>query len=123
MGNAALEARVRRALTGLPVSEKKMFGGVCFLLNGNMLVGTGSGELLVRVGKEGNDAALRKPHTRPMEQGGRKMAGYIFVGEQGTGDDRSLKAWLDIALAHVGGLPAKDARPSATRGASRKGAK
>jgi TfoX/Sxy family transcriptional regulator of competence genes len=111
MGNTALEARIRRALTGLPVSEKKMFGGVCFLFNGNMLVGTGSGDLLVRVGKAGNDAALAKPHTRPMVQRGRPMAGYVYVGEEGTADARSLKAWLDYAVTHVKTLPPKAKAP------------
>ena len=66
MANQDLADRVRIRLTGLPFSEQKMFGGICFMLNGNMLVGASPRGLMVRVGKDANDAALARPHTRPM---------------------------------------------------------
>ncbi len=83
-----------------------MFGGVCFMLNGNMVAGTLRNELLVRVGKDGNDAALARPHTHPMEMG-RPAPGYIMVTAEGTRRDADLKSWLDIAMAHVAALPPK----------------
>ena len=106
-------ARIRAALAGLPYREQKMFGGVCFLVDGNMVVGTSKHGLLVRVGKDGNAAALARPHARPMEMNGRTMDGYVFVSAEGTANARSLKAWIDTALAHVATLPPKGDRPAA----------
>jgi TfoX/Sxy family transcriptional regulator of competence genes len=76
------------------------------MLNGNMVAGTLRGELLVRIGKEANDAALARPHTHMMEMS-RPAPGYIMVTAEGTKRDRDLKAWLDEAAAHVATLPAK----------------
>ena len=58
-----------------------MFGGTCFMLSGNMLVGTSKRGLLVRVGKDAHAAAVARPHATPMEMGGRAMEGYVFVDE------------------------------------------
>jgi TfoX/Sxy family transcriptional regulator of competence genes len=102
-----LVARIRSNLTERAPAERKMFGGVCFMINGKMLAGTFKGDLLVRVGKDGHDAALQHPHTRPMEQAGRVAAGYVIVAGEGIARDRELKRWLDIALAFVETLPAK----------------
>jgi TfoX/Sxy family transcriptional regulator of competence genes len=107
-----LAGRIRSALKGRQVSEQKMFGGTGFMLNGNMVAGTFRNELLVRVGKEGNDAALGRPHARPMDHGGRPVAGYVIVGSQGTAKDKDLKSWVDLAVAHVESLPAKEPRKS-----------
>ncbi len=95
-----LVSRIRAVLAGPNVTEQKMFGGTCFMLNGNMVAGTLRGELLVRVGKDGNDAALARPHTHMMEMS-RPAPGYIMVTAEGTKRDRDLRAWLDTALAHV----------------------
>jgi hypothetical protein len=78
-----------------------------FLFDGNMLLGASARGLLVRVGKEGHEAALRKPDTRPMQQSTRIIPGYVVVGEQGLRRDTDLKAWVDIARAHVATLPPK----------------
>ena len=86
--------RLRAALAGLPVTEQKMFGGTCFMLSGNMLVGTSKRGLLVRVGKEAHAAAVARPHARPMEMGGRAMEGYVFVDEAGTETAKDLNGWL-----------------------------
>jgi TfoX/Sxy family transcriptional regulator of competence genes len=114
--------RIRAALAGLPYREQKMFGGVCFMVGGNMAVGTSKRGLLVRVGKNGNAAALARPHARPMEMGGRTMDGYVFVAAEGTANARSLKSWIDMALAHVATLPPKDGKV-APKARSRKVAK
>ena len=73
-----LVSRIRAVLNGPDITEQRMFGGVCFMLNGNMVAGTLRNELLVRVGKEGNDAALARPHTHPMEMG-MPAPGYVMV--------------------------------------------
>ena len=99
--------RLRAALDGLPVREQKMFGGTCFMLSGNMLVGTSKRGLLVRVGKEGHAAAVSRPNARPMEMGGRPMEGYVFVDSSGTKAAKDLNAWLKLARAFVATLPAK----------------
>jgi TfoX/Sxy family transcriptional regulator of competence genes len=100
--------RVRSILARRAPAERKMFGGVCFMLNGNMLAGTFKGDLLVRVGRDSHETALQRPHTRPMEQAGRVAAGYVIVAAAGVANDRELKRWLDTAIAHVETLPAKD---------------
>jgi TfoX/Sxy family transcriptional regulator of competence genes len=100
--------RVRSMLAGRVPAERKMFGGVCFMTNGNMVAGTFKGDLLVRVGKDGHAAAMQRPHTRPMEQAGRVAAGYVIVAAEGVAGDRELKRWLDTAIAHVETLPAKE---------------
>ena len=104
--------RMRKALAGQAVSEVKMFGGTCFMLNGNMLAGTSRRGTLFRVGKEADAAALKRPHSRPMEQAGRRAVGYVVVDEEGTRSDRDLRDWLAMALAYVGTLPAKKKSPA-----------
>jgi TfoX/Sxy family transcriptional regulator of competence genes len=88
----ALAARVRDQLRSEPgLSEKAMFGGLAFLLDGKMSVGIRGDELLVRVGAEQMDAALREPHTRESMMGERAMKGFILVAPE-TGDE--LAAWV-----------------------------
>lgn len=100
--------RLRSALATLSVTEQKMFGGTCFMLRGNMLVGTSSRGLLVRVGKENHAKAAARPHTRPMAMGGRIMEGYVFVDETGTQTAQELQDWLAMARAFVETLPPKE---------------
>lgn len=124
MAKGELEDRVRRLLDPLSVTEQRMFGGVCFMLNGNMLVGASPRGLMVRVGKDGHEAAMARPHARPMEQGGRTMLGYVVVDPEGVARDRDLDAWLARAVAHVGTLPAKEKKapaPTAAKPAPRAG--
>lgn len=126
MADDDLLERLREALAGLPVTEQEMFGGTCFMLSGNMLVGTSKRGLLVRVGKEAHAEAVALPHARPMEMGGRPMQGYVFVGEAGTSTGKDLKGWLARALAFVETLPAKPdkrAEKSRVRGGSGKAPK
>jgi TfoX/Sxy family transcriptional regulator of competence genes len=88
----ALAARVRDHLRDEPgLSEKAMFGGLAFLLDGKMSVGVRGGELLVRVGAEHMDAALREPHTRESPMGKRAMKGFILAVPE---TDDELAAWV-----------------------------
>ncbi len=104
----ALAGRVRNVLGDPPdLQEKKMFGGVGFLLNGNLACGVNGNDLIVRVGPEKNAAALAEPFTRPFDMTGRPMAGWVMVAPQGCSTDESLGAWIEAALAFVRTLPAK----------------
>ena len=102
-----LAERMRAALAGTgAIREVKMFGGLCFMLNGNMVAGTSKRGLLVRVGKEQHVDALTRPGAKRMEMTGRPMEGYIFV-DPPPPDDRSLQEWLALAVAFVNTLPPK----------------
>ena len=107
--------RLRSALAGRDFAEQKMFGGTCFMLNGNMLIGTSKRGLLVRVGKDAHAAAAARPHASPMEMGGRSMEGYLHVAPEGTASEADLAGWLDLALAFVETLPPKT-KPAGRRG-------
>ena len=99
--------RLRAALGQRAFTEQKMFGGTCFMLNGNMLIGTSKRGLLVRVGKAAHAEAALRPHARPMEMGGRSMEGYVHVAQEGTVTETDLAGWLDRALTFVETLPPK----------------
>ena len=107
-----LAARFRDALAGLPdVSEKRMMGGICFLVNGNMIGGAdrtkeGVGRFMFRVGKDNEAEALSRKGAVAMEQGGRRMSGFFFVDEDAC-DAAALKDWVSLALSFVGTLPPK----------------
>jgi len=101
-----LASHVRTALSDTrQVHEVKMFGGIGFMLNGNMVAATSDRGLLVRVGEPGETQALARPGAEPMLMNGRTMRGYIRV--KGTLDARSVKSWLRLARAFVETLPAK----------------
>jgi TfoX/Sxy family transcriptional regulator of competence genes len=85
--------------------EKKMFGGLAYLSNGKMFAGILKDNLVVRVGPDANDEALKKPHTRPIDFTGRPMNGYIYVGPEGTKSAAQLRTWLTRGLEFVSGLP------------------
>ena len=89
-----------------PVAQK-MFGGVCFMINGNMAAGTSKQGLLIRVGKEAHADALKLPGATPMEMRGRVMAGYVFLDEAAVESDAALDRALAMALGYVETLPAK----------------
>jgi len=103
-----LAQRIRERLdeqAGL--SEKQMFGGLAFLVNGNMAVGVVKGELMVRVGPEAHAAALREPHARPMDFTKRPMTGFVFVSEEGCEDDEELARWIERGVRCAAALPPK----------------
>jgi hypothetical protein len=90
------------------LSEKKMFGGLCFLINGNMACGlTGMGDLMLRVGPA-LENLLSKPHAREMDFTGRPMKGFVFVGQEGWSDENSLKEWTSHAVKFAQSLPPKN---------------
>ena len=107
MADDPLAVRIRRQLAGRRnVAEKRMFGGVCFLLRGNMLCGTAKRRFMFRVGKEQDAEALSRPGARPMNFTGRVMKGFVYVDPESC-DARGLQGWLRLAENYVGKLPAK----------------
>jgi TfoX/Sxy family transcriptional regulator of competence genes len=104
-----LAKRVRAVLAGSgELREVRMFGGLCFMLNGNMVAGTSKRGLLVRVGKEQHAPALARPDARPMEMSGRPMEGYGVI-DPPPKDDRVLREWIELAVAFVQTLAGKAA--------------
>jgi TfoX/Sxy family transcriptional regulator of competence genes len=101
--------RIRAELADVDaISEKPMFGGLAFLLHGNMAVGIMStGDLMVRVGAEGADAALARPHTRPFEMRGRSMTGWVIVAVDAVRTRRQLAPWVRRGVAFAASLPPK----------------
>ena len=100
--------RLREALSDEDdVVEKKMFGGIAFMHRGNMCCGVVGDELMLRVGADAYDAALRESHARPMDFTGRPMRGMLYVGTDGFEADEALAAWLQRATAFTKTLPAK----------------
>jgi hypothetical protein len=88
-------------------TERRMFGGVCFTLNGHMVCGVVREDLMVRVGPDSYEDILKQPHVREMDFTGRSMKGYVFVAAPGIKSDSSLKAWIGSGVSYVGTLPPK----------------
>jgi TfoX/Sxy family transcriptional regulator of competence genes len=104
-----LAARIRDTLARTKgVEEKKMFGGVGFLLHGNMLVGVWKDSLIARLGPDEGEAALREPHVKAFDITGRAMRGWVLVGPQGVENDERLADWVERATKFVRTLPAKE---------------
>jgi TfoX/Sxy family transcriptional regulator of competence genes len=103
-----LASRIRAAL---PVrdgwTERKMFGGIGFMLGGNMCVGVHRDSLLVRLDAETAVAALDEPGAKVFDLTGRAMTGWLTVDPTGTRDDGSLQGWVDRAVAYVSTMPPK----------------
>jgi hypothetical protein len=104
-----LAERVREQLAAEPgLTEKAMFGGVAFLLDGTMAVALMGDELMVRVGRdEARGEALARPHTRPSEMKGRPMRGWVLVAPEGLEDDADIASWVGRGAAVARSLPAK----------------
>lgn len=103
-----LADRIRKALgkrKGLV--EKKMFGGIAFLLNGNMCCGVHGAEMIVRIDPEATDKTLKERYTRMFDITGRPMRGWIMVGSKGLSKDDQLAAWVRVAVKYASSLPAK----------------
>ena len=104
----ALADRVRRLLKRRRgVTEKRMFGGLCFLLNGNMCCGVERDRLVVRVGPNQYERALAKPHARPMDFTGRPLTGFVYVDARGCRSAAALKSWLMLGARFAESLPKK----------------
>jgi TfoX/Sxy family transcriptional regulator of competence genes len=89
------------------IEEKKMFGGVGFLLNGNMLVGVWKESMIVRLGPDEGDKALKERHVKEFDITGRAMKGWILIAPTGLKEDDQLDAWIQRAVNFVGTLPGK----------------
>lgn len=95
-----LAARVREALGRRAIfEERKMFGGLCFLVRGGMALGIVGDDLMVRVGAERYESALGEPHVRPMDFTGRPLKGMVYVNSRGTREDAAIARWVEAALA------------------------
>ena len=108
--NQLLAQRIRTALDERPgLIEKKMFGGVGFMLRGNMACGVQGDDLIVRVGADQDGAALSQPHVRPfMVTPGKPMKGWVFVAPKGCETDLDLKRWVEQGCAYALTLPEKE---------------
>ena len=105
----ALAERIRRGLARKKgIEEKKMFGGIGFLLNGNMLVGVWKESLVVRLGEEEGEEALKEPHVKEFDITGKPMRNWVLVGPEGVQNDEQLNAWIQRAVKFVVALPAKE---------------
>ena len=103
-----LAQRLREAMadeSGL--GERRMFGGVAFMLDGNMAVGISNDELMVRAGPDRFDEALERPHARIFDLSGRPMNGWVLVAPSGTADDADLASWLELGVSFARSLPPK----------------
>jgi TfoX/Sxy family transcriptional regulator of competence genes len=89
------------------LTERKMFGGIAWMLDGNMACGVLGEELIVRVGTEAGDAALAEPHTRPFDFSGRATKGAVYVAPAGIASDEDLSSWVDAGVGYALSLPAK----------------
>jgi TfoX/Sxy family transcriptional regulator of competence genes len=104
----ALAERIRQQLVRRKnVEEKKMFGGVGFLLNGNLLVGVWKESLVVRLGPDEGEEALKEPHVKEFDVTGRPMRNWVLVEPAGVEEDDQLAGWIERAVKFVGALPAK----------------
>jgi TfoX/Sxy family transcriptional regulator of competence genes len=101
--------RIRELLADQPaVTEKRMFGGLAFLVGGHMAVAaSGQGGLMVRVDPAETDSLLQKPHTRPMEMRGRELKGWLRVDDEGVRTNRGLEPWVRRGTAYARTLPPK----------------
>ena len=103
-----LARRIRLSLgRRMDIGEKRMFGGVAFLLNGHMLVGVWKDSLIARIGLNAYAAALLEPRVREFDVTGRPMKGWVVVESAGVEDDELLSGWIQQALEFVATLPPK----------------
>lgn len=104
----ALADRVRALVAGRPgFREQKMFGGLAFMLNGNMACGIMGSELIVRVGKENYEEAMSLPHAGVFDMTGRPMRSFVHVAAEGIDSDEGLKSWADRGISYAESLPSK----------------
>jgi TfoX/Sxy family transcriptional regulator of competence genes len=105
--NEGLAERIRQGLARRKgIEAKKMFGGIGFLLDGNILVGVWKDSLIVRLGPDNHADALLEPHVKEFDITGRPMKGWVMVGHEGVEDDEQLHGWIQRAVKFVGKLPA-----------------
>ena len=111
-------ARVRKELSGhRGIVEKQMFGGIAFLLGGNMAVGVHGEDLIVRVNPAETDALLREPGAKPFDLSGSRgpPAGWLLVAPSGHRTDAALRTWVARGMAYASSLPKKATKPKAEK--------
>ena len=89
------------------IAEKKMFSGICFMVNGNMVCGVERNNLVIRVGPDNYEEALKEPHARPMDFTGRPLKGFVYVRPQGHNTKKALISWVKRGLDYATSLKAK----------------
>ena len=105
--NLKLAERLRSELSGIPMVEKKMFGGIGFLVNGNMACGVNKDDLIVRVDPEKHNTLLKKAHVRPFDLTGRPMKGWLLVEPDGVKTEKQLSTWVKEGVDFASTLPPK----------------
>jgi TfoX/Sxy family transcriptional regulator of competence genes len=106
--NELLAQRIREILSNTPgITEKKMFGGIGYMLLGNMICGVNKDDLIMRVGTDRHTEALRRPHTRVFDFTGKPMSGWIRISAEGYNSYEELKGWVQLGLDHARSLPPK----------------
>ncbi|MDH4228720.1 MAG: TfoX/Sxy family protein [Nitrospirota bacterium] len=105
--DTGLHTRVAEALAGHPIAEKRMFGGVGFLLGGHLACGILKDDLIVRVGADRYAAALARDHVRVFDITGKVMKGWVMVAPEGVSEDRDLAHWVQAGVAFARTLPPK----------------
>ena len=104
----ALAARIRGILgVSDEVAEKRMFGGIAFLVNGNMCCGVHDDELILRLDPGQGEQALEEPHVRRFDMTGRPMKGWVLIGPAGTAADDDLRSWVETGVTFARSLPPK----------------
>ena len=102
-----LAERIRSQLDDLPFVEKKMFGGIGFLLNGNLACGVNKENLIVRIDPEKQDTLLKKPHAKPFDLTGKPMKGWLVIEAGGVKTEKQLSVWVREGVEFAATLPAK----------------
>ena len=106
--NAGLADDIRvRIGNRTDLTEKEMFGGIAFMVGGNMAVGVSGDDLMVRVGKETYDEALTRPGVREFDMSGRPMRGWVLVSDKGYSTEADLTFWIDRGVSYAENLPPK----------------
>jgi len=117
--DARLAERIRDLLDGTAgLEERRMFGGVAFLVKGHMACGIVKDDLMVRTGPEEYEKALQRPHARAMDFTGRPMKGFLYVSPEGCATMASLRGWVELGLRYANSLPPKKSQPGKRRTAS-----
>ena len=114
--DAGLADRVRIILARLgPFSERKMFGGLCFLVNGNMCCGIMKNDLMLRLTPDAAAQALKQPHTRPMDFTGKPIPSMLYIAPAGLDSDHDLEAWVHTAVKLARARPPKPEKTQTPR--------
>jgi TfoX/Sxy family transcriptional regulator of competence genes len=104
----ALDSRIISILSGRSITRKKMFGGTCYLIEGNMMCGVYKDSLVLRLGEEAAIKALKEPHVTPFDVTGKPMKGWVMVEKDGF-EGQHLERWLEKARMLAESLPSKQA--------------